>query len=331
MRSRHRTRNASPEPGRHRRSLLQEEHAREREGDPSDSVGDDLLAWSGPEDPLVELRSAQEELPRRRWWQDIPRPAPASLVGIAVLVLIGVGAVHLSTQGAAVPSTVAAGTSAPLIADGPTSGAPGAGIESGASGSAGTGGSAPASAGPDTAGSAGAAGSAATPAAAPSAPAVVYVSGAVIAPDVVELPAGARVADALDAVGGPAEDADLSLLNLARLVVDGEQIHVPAQGEAPRDPVPAGSAGTAPGSPGTIGSGTASAAAGSASASGGLIDINSASAQELQELPGVGPAIAERIVRHRETNGPFASVDGLDEVSGIGPATLEKIREKATV
>lgn len=68
-----------------------------------------------------------------------------------------------------------------------------------------------------------------------------------------------------------------------------------------------------------------------ASGAGGTIDLNTASATELEELPGVGPSIAQRIIEHREKNGPFTAVDGLLEVSGIGPATLEKIRDRASV
>ena len=122
---------------------------------------------------------------------------------------------------------------------------------------------------------------------------IVHVSGAVAAPGVVHLPGGARVDDALRAAGGATEEAELAAVNLARPLVDGEQIHVPLPGEQP-PPAEDGPA-------------------------------------ELEELPGVGPAIAQRILEHREKNGAFTSVDGLLEVSGIGPATLEKIRAEATV
>ena len=142
----------------------------------------------------------------------------------------------------------------------------------------------------------------------------------------VRLPAGSRVDDALGAAGGPTDEAELAAVNLARPLVDGEQIHVPVPGEEPpasSGPVTGGD--TAPGAPG------AGEGGGGDGASSGAIDLNSASATELEELPGVGPAIAQRIIEHREQNGPFESVDQLEEVSGIGPATLEKLRDEATV
>lgn len=150
---------------------------------------------------------------------------------------------------------------------------------------------------------------------------VVHVSGAVQSPGVVHLPPGSRVEDALQAAGGTAKEADLAAINLARPLADGEQIHVPVPGEeVPHVPAP-GDAESGGGTDGVSGAG----------ADGGTIDLNTASAAQLEELPGVGPSIAQRILEHREKNGPFASVDGLLEVSGIGPATLEKIRDRARV
>ncbi|MGO2608525.1 MAG: helix-hairpin-helix domain-containing protein, partial [Brachybacterium tyrofermentans] len=150
---------------------------------------------------------------------------------------------------------------------------------------------------------------------------VVHVAGAVKSPGVVRLPPGSRVEDALQAAGGTTEEAELAAINLARPLADGEQIHVPVPGEqTPTVPAPGGA--EAGGGPdGVPGEG----------ADGGTIDLNTASAAQLEELPGVGPSIAQRILEHREKNGPFASVDGLLEVSGIGPATLEEIRERARV
>lgn len=157
--------------------------------------------------------------------------------------------------------------------------------------------------------------------AAPSASVVVHVVGRVDRPGVVRLPAGARVADALEAVGGASGDADLAAVNLARTVVDGEQVYVPAPGEAPRPAAaPEG---------GDDGGGTSGQTApGSGSE---RVDLNAADAATLESLPGVGPVIAERIVTWREENGPFTSVDELAEVSGVGPAILATIRDAARV
>lgn len=155
----------------------------------------------------------------------------------------------------------------------------------------------------------------------------VYVSGAVATPDVVELDEGARAADAIRAAGGFAAQADHAGINLAAPVGDGQQLHVPAIGEAPpaqaglsAAPAGAGLVAGAPRGSGAIGGAT------TASGAGATIDINRASAGELEALPGVGPALAARIVAFREANGPFATADGLDAVSGIGARTLERLR-----
>lgn len=148
---------------------------------------------------------------------------------------------------------------------------------------------------------------------------LVHVAGAVVNPGVVELVEGARVLDALARAGGAADDAELSAVNLARVVVDGEQIVVPRVGE-----VPAATSG-APGSGGATGGG----AGGGAGA--GLVNLNVADAAALQTLPGVGPALAARIIAWRDENGPFRSVDELLAVSGIGDKTLEGFRELVTV
>ncbi len=143
----------------------------------------------------------------------------------------------------------------------------------------------------------------------------VDVTGHVRRPGVYEFPAGSRVIDAIDEAGGPRENAVLSVLNLAAVLTDGQQIVVPG----PRDAVPSAAAGGVPGM---------SAAPG---ASGALININTSDATALEALPGVGEVTAAAIVQHRTENGPFATVDQLEDVSGIGPATLEEIRPHATV
>jgi competence protein ComEA len=143
---------------------------------------------------------------------------------------------------------------------------------------------------------------------------VVDVAGAVVTPGVHHLEAGARVVDAVDAAGGLAPDADAPRLNLAALLVDGQQVYVARVGEAP---LLAASAG------GTAATGPAPPAP--------LVDLNTASATELEELPGIGPTTAAAIVDHRERNGPFASVDDLLDVRGIGDAKLEQLRDRVTV
>lgn len=153
---------------------------------------------------------------------------------------------------------------------------------------------------------------------------VVHVTGAVIRPGVVTLGEGSRVNDAISAAGGVSPDADTQQLNLARVLTDGEQIRVPRIGEVLPDPAPQSGAAATPGAgtdPGKPGAGSAS----------GTVNINTASASDLEKLPGIGPALAQRIVEYRDSHGPFASVDALTDVPGIGKAKLEALREQATV
>lgn len=136
---------------------------------------------------------------------------------------------------------------------------------------------------------------------------VVHVAGAVLVPGVFELPVGSRVADAIDRAGGPSSDAEVGALNLAAPLLDGTRIYVPAVGEevppAVLAPIvdPSGSQVTEPAGP---------------------VDVNRATAVELEELPGVGPATAAAIVTERDRNGPFVSFADLERVPGIGPAKL---------
>ena len=153
---------------------------------------------------------------------------------------------------------------------------------------------------------------------------VVHVTGAVSRPGVVTLPPGSRVTDAINAVGGASAEADTQQLNLARVLTDGEQIRVPRIGEVLPEPAPQ------PGGDAASGARTAPGKSGGGGASG-TININTASASELEKLPGIGPALAQRIVEHRDSHGPFASVDALTDVPGIGKAKLEGLREQATV
>ncbi len=154
----------------------------------------------------------------------------------------------------------------------------------------------------------------------PGAVVVVHVVGEVESAGVVVLAEGSRVADALAEAGGATSHADLSAVNLARVVTDGEQVYVPRPGEEPPVPVAQGAA-PAAGPTGGAGTGTA----------GGSVDLNTADATALQALPGVGPVLSERIVQWRTDNGPFTSVEELGEVSGIGPAILDRLRDLARV
>ncbi|MBV9923011.1 MAG: ComEA family DNA-binding protein [Pseudonocardia sp.] len=146
---------------------------------------------------------------------------------------------------------------------------------------------------------------------------VVSVSGRVAHPGVVRVPVGSRVADALTAAGGPQPGTDLTGLNLARRVVDGEQIAVgvPPAPDAAGQP-PAGSA---------AGAGPAGTGGGPA-APAGKVDLNTATLAQLDALPGVGPVTAQHIVEWRTRNGRFARVDQLREIDGIGERRYQQLR-----
>jgi competence protein ComEA len=145
---------------------------------------------------------------------------------------------------------------------------------------------------------------------------VLHVAGAVARPGIVELASGSRINDAIAAAGGSTPGADLDRINLAAVVVDGQKIYVPRQGE----PVPADSAGAPPGENG----GSIAGGAGS-SATAGKTNLNSAGIEELGTLPKVGPVLAQRIVDWRKEHGPFTSVEELDAVDGVGPKMLETL------
>jgi len=133
----------------------------------------------------------------------------------------------------------------------------------------------------------------------------VHVAGRVRRAGVYRLPAGSRVLDAVEKAGGPTPKGDLGGLNLAALLADGEQVVVPAKGA----PAPSGSNGAA-----------------GADGPPAIVHLNGADVDDLDALPGVGPALAERIVAFGRENGGFRSVDDLLEVPGIGPGRLEALR-----
>jgi competence protein ComEA len=154
-------------------------------------------------------------------------------------------------------------------------------------------------------------------------PVVVSVVGLVHKPGLVTLTGGARIADALDAAGGALDGADLIGLNMARRVTDGEQIIV-GVAAAPGRPPAMGSSITSE----TAAAGVPSAAAPAAgpAAAPAPVDLNAATVEQLDTLPGVGPVTAAAIIAWRDANGRFDSVDQLGDVDGIGPARLEKLR-----
>jgi competence protein ComEA len=166
----------------------------------------------------------------------------------------------------------------------------------------------------------------------PSGSVTVHVVGQVRKPGVVRLPAGSRVADALAKAGGAMKSADLGAVNLARVLVDGEQVRVPRPGEVLAQPGTAGGAGAVgAGGSGPGGSGPGGSGAGGAGPAGGLVDLNTATAAELEQLPGVGPVLAQRILDWRTEHGRFTSVDELGEVSGIGDKIFAQLQPKVTV
>ena len=170
----------------------------------------------------------------------------------------------------------------------------------------------------------------------------VHVAGAVNNPGVYTLPAQGRAVDAIAAASGAAADADLDRVNLAGALSDGVQIYVPHRGEtaAPVQIQPNG--GTANAGQGNAANGASQGGtqpqpartltpAGSAQKGSTPVNINTATAEELQSLPRIGPAMAQRIIAWREAHGGFRSVDELDAVPGIGPSMLENLRPLVTV
>ena len=139
----------------------------------------------------------------------------------------------------------------------------------------------------------------------------VHVSGAVAKPGLVELSSGSRVADAIEAAGGAADDASLEALNLARKVQDGEHVHLPSTLEISQSQQTATQPSDVP----------------SVSDVSGKVNLNTASAEELQTLPGIGPSIAQRIVADRDSSGPFSAPEDLKRVSGIGEKKFAALEE----
>ncbi|MCL9761749.1 ComEA family DNA-binding protein [Frankia sp. AiPa1] len=231
--------------------------------------------------------------------------APAASAAL-VLALVALGAAVLSAWFAwrhrPVPLSSAPGVTSTIVAG------PSAGV--GAAGPA------------DSGGASAASSSAGARSGGPAAEVVVDVAGRVSHPGVVRLPAGARVVDALDRAGGVLPGTDTTAVALARVLVDGEQILVDGRPGAPT----AASAAVGASAGGTVAAGgsgaAASGAGGGAAGVGNPLDLNSATAEQLDALPGVGPVLAQRIVQWRTEHGPFRSPQQLGEVTGVGDKRL---------
>lgn len=150
------------------------------------------------------------------------------------------------------------------------------------------------------------------------APILIHVAGAVKHPGVYNLPVNSRVQDALNAAGGTLPEAELQKINLAAFVNDGDRIAIPTY--RPTEPVTKRTDIPLTASPGD-----------QDPTPGGIVDINSASLEELESLPGIGPVTAQKIITYRQTQGPFASIEDIQNVSGIGPVTFDRLKHLITV
>jgi competence protein ComEA len=280
-------------------------------------------AWS------ARARSSPARAPRgARAWLDDATVVVAARTGVnprAVLGLVLVATLVLSVLGVRVALARERATAVPIgpvAASGPSAGSSvGPGVPSGGRYPPASPGSGPTPAALTSAGPSGA------PATTGAARLVVHVVGQVRRPGVVTLPAGSRVRDAVAAAGGATRRASLASINLARPLVDGEQVLVPRPGQSPGPPgaVPPGV------SPPGVSPPAGSLPGGSGSATGAVVDLNTAGLTELDALSGIGPVLAQRILDWRTQHGRFTSVDELSEVSGIGDATLERLRPQVRV
>ena len=140
-------------------------------------------------------------------------------------------------------------------------------------------------------------------------------------PKLAELPQGSRVEDAIRQAGGVTESADLTSINRAALLSDGEKIYIPKRGEAVDPSVSGGTVNEATGAAGSTGAGALT----------GKVNLNTADLSQLQTLPGVGPVTAQKIIDYRAQAGGFSSIEDLKNVSGIGDKTFEKMKDGVTI
>ena len=237
----------------------------------------------------------------------------AAVILAAIVVVVALGIIVLGARGSGSGGTVSVTGAAGV------SGVPSAPATAGAGAGAGSG-----------SGTGSGSGSPVAPAS--TAPVVVHVVGAVGRAGLVTLPSGSRVADALDAAGGAGPDADLARVNLARAVVDGERLYVPRVGETEIPTTVDGGGGGGGGGAGAGGAGAgASGPGGAGGSSSDVVDLNTADQSVLETLPGIGPALAQRILAWREEHGRFASVQDLLEVTGIGDARFAELEDRVRV
>lgn len=265
-----------------------------RAPEPSERVAEILDEGRDPR--VLELPST---LARGRY--GVSRQA---VIGVALLVAVALamlGGRYLLARGEAAPEPVAAPGESGAGESGEDEPLPGADPTAPAGGEEPAGGGAPARA------------------ASPSGTVTVHVVGEVEDPGVVTLDSGARVSEALEEAGGQTSEADLTGVNLARPLVDGEQVVVPEPGQAPAAPAgPPGDGGTAASSEGSGGEGAP-------------VNLNTADLTTLETLPGVGPVLAQRIIDWRSEHGRFTAVEELGEVSGVGEKIYAQLAPKVTV
>ena len=153
------------------------------------------------------------------------------------------------------------------------------------------------------------------------APIAVHVIGAVPRPGLYEFPEGARVQNAIDAAGGLLAEADENAMNLAAILVDGEQLDVPYKSGSESSTASSTSNDLPTSNSDSVEDGTANS---------DLININTATLEELDSLPGIGPTTAQKVLDYRDANGPFSVIEDIMNVSGIGPATFGDIKDLIT-